>query len=188
MLNETNVNDTNAAPAFTGATSTGTGGASAYSFDYAENQASGATVGTVAATDPENNALTFSITGGNSNGWYAINPTTGAITLTAAGAASVANDYEQNPNTQTLTVAVSDGTNTTTIEVKLNETNVLVTSMKAELARLQPELTLLLDLLVSVPALICMILICIIRAAEAPENTTAAHFMAVAGLPTACLM
>lgn len=56
------------------------------------------------------------------------------------------------------------------------------------LARLQPELTLLLDLLVSVPALICMILICIIRAAEAPENTTAAHFMAVAGLPTACLM
>ncbi len=114
----------NTSPSFSNTNATDSSGNASYSFNYAENSASGSTVGTVSATDPENNTLTFSITGGNTNNWYAINSSTGAITLTAAGAASLANNYEATPNSQTLTVAVSDGTNTTTIEVKLNETNV----------------------------------------------------------------
>ena len=111
----------NAAPAFTNQNADGS---SSYSFDYDENTASGTVVGTVTATDPEGGSLTFSITGGNDNGWYEIDPTTGAITLTAAGAASLANDFEQDPNTQTLTVSVSDGANVTTVQVALNETDV----------------------------------------------------------------
>lgn len=46
------------------------------------------------------------------------------ITLTAAGQASLANDFETTPNLQTLTVSASDGTTATTIEVRLNESNV----------------------------------------------------------------
>ena len=121
-LNETNVND--GTPVFTGTNSTGTGNAPAYSFNYAENSATGSTLGTLTASDSDGNTLTFSLTGGNSSGWYAIDPSTGVITLTSAGAASLANDYEVTPNTRTLTATVSDGTNSTTIEVKLNETNV----------------------------------------------------------------
>jgi len=121
-LNETNVND--GSPVFTSTNATDANSAPSYGFSYAENSASGSTLGTVSASDPDGNTLTFSITGGNANGWYAINASTGAITLTAAGATSLANDYEQTPNSQTLTVSVSDGTNTTPIEVKLSETDV----------------------------------------------------------------
>ena len=108
-------------PAFTSTNATDAGNAAAYSFNYAENAAVGATLGTVAATDPDGTAVTFSITAGNSNGWFAINPTTGAITLTTAGAASVANNFEALPNVQTLTVSASDGVTATAIEVRLNE-------------------------------------------------------------------
>lgn len=121
-LNETS--GANGAPGFTNTNATSAGNAAAYSFNYAENSASGATLGVVSASDPENNPLTYAISAGNSSGWYAINPTTGAITLTAAGVNSLANDFEQSPNVQTLTVTVTDGTSTTSIEVRLNETNV----------------------------------------------------------------
>ncbi|MEN9683193.1 MAG: hypothetical protein RLZZ427_944, partial [Pseudomonadota bacterium] len=112
-----------ATPVFTN-TSVDANGTPLYTFSYAENSASGAVLGTVSASDADGNALTYSITGGNPNGWYAIDSATGAITLTAAGAASLANDFEQAPNSQTLTVAVSDGTAVTTIQVALGETNV----------------------------------------------------------------
>ena len=129
-LNETNVADTaNTSPSFTGTNATGTGGAASYSFDYPENKLSGATIATVSASDPEKDALTFSIVGGNDDLWFAIDQTTGAISLTEAGAASLANDFEQLDNTRTLIVQVSDGANTTTIEVKLNETDVADTEI-----------------------------------------------------------
>jgi len=121
-LNETNAND--GAPSFTGTNATGTGNAPSYSFSYAENSAAGATLTTLSASDPDGNTLTYSLTGGNAEGWYAINASTGVITLTATGAASLANDFEATPNTRVLTAAVSDGSNTTTIEVRLSETNV----------------------------------------------------------------
>ncbi|MCO4090645.1 MAG: hypothetical protein HEQ34_01665 [Sphingorhabdus sp.] len=111
-------------PAFTGTNATGASNAPAYSFAYAENAAVGATLGTVAATDLDGTAVTFSITAGNADGWFAINPSTGVITLTSAGAASLANDFEATPNLQTLTVSATDGTAATNIEVRLNETNV----------------------------------------------------------------
>jgi VCBS repeat-containing protein len=110
----------NGAPAFTNKNA---GSGTSYSFDYAENSAIAAVVGTVSATDPENATLTYSITGGNADGWFAINGSTGAITLTTAGAASLANDFEATPNLQTLTVSASDGVNITTVQVALNETN-----------------------------------------------------------------
>ncbi|MEE1877655.1 invasin domain 3-containing protein, partial [Altererythrobacter litoralis] len=111
----------NAAPVFTNQNA---GSGTSYSFDYAEGSSAGDVLGQVSASDAEGDALTFSITGGDPNSWYAINGSTGEITLTAAGAASLANDYEQTSNTQTLTVTVSDGTNSTTVQVALNETDV----------------------------------------------------------------
>lgn len=113
----------NTAPAFTGTNATDANSAPSYSFSYPEKSATGATLATITASDADGDTLTYSITGGNANGWYAIDPATGVITLTAAGAASLANDFNQNPNSQTLTVAVSDGAAVTTIEVKLNETD-----------------------------------------------------------------
>ncbi len=115
-----NLNDTTPVFINTNATS---GGSASYSFNYAENSATTTTLGTVTAAGGTG-ALTYSITAGDPNNWYQINPTTGAITLTTAGAASLANDYEQTPNAQTLTVQVSDGTASTTIQVALNETDV----------------------------------------------------------------
>lgn len=111
---------TNAAPSFTNQNA---GGGTSYSFDYAENSATSTVLGTVSASDPEGDTLSFSITGGNASGYYTINASSGAITLTPTGAASLANDYEQAPNSQTITVTVSDGTNTATVQVALNETN-----------------------------------------------------------------
>jgi hypothetical protein len=119
-LNVTDVNDT--APAFTNTTNNG--GTPTYTFNYAENKAVGATLGTVAAAGGTG-ARTFSITGGNTDGWYQIDATTGVISLTTTGAASLANDYEQAPNTRALTVQVTDAANqSATIQVTLNETDV----------------------------------------------------------------
>ena len=112
------------APAFTGTNST-SGGNPSYAFNYNENQAAGATLGTVATSGGNGGALSYSITGGNTNGWYAINSTTGAITITAAGAASLANNFEAAPNLQTLTVQVTDGTTPIPIQVALNELDVV---------------------------------------------------------------
>jgi hypothetical protein len=108
--------------AFTNTNST-RGGNPSYSFDYAENRASGATLGTVGAAGGSLNRV-FSITAGNGNGWFAINCATGAITLTAAGAASLANNFEQVANVHRLTVQISDGTARTWNAVALNETDV----------------------------------------------------------------
>ena len=120
-LNALNLYFPGAQLTFTGTNATN-GGTAAYSFDYAENRASGALLGSVASTGGLG-TRTYSITGGNPNGWYAIDQTTGAITLTTAGAASLANDFEQTPNTQALTVQVTDGTDQTIALVQVSETN-----------------------------------------------------------------
>lgn len=54
----------------------------------AEGSAEGAAVGTVAATDADADAVTYAITSGDDNGFFAIDATSGAVTLTAAGAAA----------------------------------------------------------------------------------------------------
>ncbi|WP_159270965.1 cadherin repeat domain-containing protein [Variovorax boronicumulans] len=57
-------------------------------------------------------------------GYFAIDPATGAISLTPAGAAAFVNDYEAGANAHSLVVGASDGTVTTNIPVTLNEQNV----------------------------------------------------------------
>ncbi len=89
-----NLSNVNEAPTF---------GAASYTFSVAENSASGASVGSVSATDPDaGTTLTYSLSGtGSSN--FTINPSTGAITV-AAGATL---DFETTPSFS-LTVTVTD--------------------------------------------------------------------------------
>ncbi|WP_341826485.1 cadherin repeat domain-containing protein, partial [Vibrio cholerae] len=119
-LNETNIDDT--APKFEGTTD------GEYSFSYAENSAADTVLGTVKATDADKETVTYSIKSGNDNGWFAIDATTGVITLTAKGAEAAANDFEALANVHSLVVTATEdaglgGVKTTDIIVKLNEQN-----------------------------------------------------------------
>jgi CSLREA domain-containing protein len=106
-------------------------------FPVVENSPTGTAVGTVSASDPAdapmNTALTYSITAGNTGNAFAINPTTGQITV--AGTV----DYESTPS-YSLTVSVADsdpagalsGTATITITVTdVDETAPTVTINQA---------------------------------------------------------
>ncbi|MGP1719377.1 beta strand repeat-containing protein, partial [Shewanella frigidimarina] len=95
-----------------------------YSFNYLENSTDSTVIGTVAATDPEGTPVTYSIVSGDSNGWFEIDPVTGIISLTPAGVAAVANDFEALANVHNLVVGASDGVNTTNINVTLTELDV----------------------------------------------------------------
>ncbi|MBC6425738.1 MAG: cadherin repeat domain-containing protein, partial [Ekhidna sp.] len=81
-------------------------------FSVAENVTNGTAIGTVLATDPEEDNLMFSITAGNTGDVFDINRTTGAITT--AGAL----DFENNP--YTLAVKVSDGKLSGTANITIN--------------------------------------------------------------------
>jgi VCBS repeat-containing protein len=93
-------------------------------FAVDENAAAGTAVGTVTASDPDNGQnLSFAIVDGNAGGAFAIDSTTGAITV-ANGSAL---DYEAN-GSFTLTVrATDDGSPalsaTTSVVVNLNDRN-----------------------------------------------------------------
>jgi len=96
-------------------------------FTVAENSPNGTAVGTVTFTDGDTGQThTFSILSGNTGGTFAINPSTGAITV----ANSAALDFETTP-VFSLTVQVTDsgsqsGTATITINVgNLNEAPVV---------------------------------------------------------------
>ncbi len=73
----------------------------AQSFSIAKNAPKGAIVGTVAASDPDGDILTYSIILGNESGMFAIDPASGQIT--------VAGDSKLSAGTVILTVQVSDG-------------------------------------------------------------------------------
>lgn len=84
-----------------------------------ENTTNGTGVVTVAATDPNGGALTFAITGGNSLGIFAINGTTGLI--------SIADNTDLNFETypvHILHVSVTGPGGTVEITVTINVTNV----------------------------------------------------------------
>ncbi|HGS4550941.1 TPA: cadherin domain-containing protein, partial [Vibrio cholerae] len=66
-LNEQNIDDN--APEFKNTNPQGE-----YSFSYDEGRLAGTTLGTVTANDADNEKVTYSITSGNTNGWFAINP------------------------------------------------------------------------------------------------------------------
>ncbi|GHW75718.1 RTX toxin [Vibrio cholerae] len=120
-LNETNIDDN--APKFEGTTD------GEYSFSYDENSAADTVLGTVKATDADKETVTYSIKSGNDNGWFAINATTGVITLTAEGAKALTNDFETLANEHNLVVTATEDAGlgvvkTTDIMVKLNEQNI----------------------------------------------------------------
>ncbi|KJY71058.1 outer membrane adhesin like proteiin [Vibrio coralliilyticus] len=85
----------------------------AYSFDIPENSLSGAVLGQVAAVDPDNDVLIFSISTNIQNGegedLFQIDPDTGEISLTDAGAASYVNDFELLENAHQIVVTVTEG-------------------------------------------------------------------------------
>ena len=97
-------------------------GSATYNFSMAEDAATGAAVGTVAATDADNDdTLTYSIESGNGDGKFAIS-SAGAVTTAAAL------DYETTPS-YTLTVQADDGNGgTATATVNVTVTDVAETS------------------------------------------------------------
>ncbi len=117
-LNVTDVDDT--APVVT----------ASQSFNYAENQSSGTTLGTVAATDAVGVAdyrFSSTATGTSADGYYSIN-SSGQISLTTAGATAgvSANDYETSPNSFVYGVQARDaaGNWSSAVNVSFNVTDV----------------------------------------------------------------
>ena len=86
-------------------------------FSIAENVAVDAEVGTVQATDAENDDLTFSVTAGNTGDVFAVNASSGLLTLAKAL------DFETTP-AYTLKVSVSDGTDSNAADITINVTDV----------------------------------------------------------------
>ena len=101
------INGTNDVPVFVDVNDEGD-----YSFSYDEGQTEGQTIGQVSAIDPDNEVLAFSIKNNvqdeQGNDLFQINSETGEISLTAAGAASLANDYELPDNTHSIVVTVTE--------------------------------------------------------------------------------
>ncbi len=89
-------------------------------FDIDENSEENTLVGTIVATDPEDNAITFSITDGNESGAFSIEGNTGLLKI----ANSIPIDFEVN-TVFTLDVEGNDGTltSTETITIRLNDIN-----------------------------------------------------------------
>ncbi len=87
-------------------------------FSIAKNSPNGTVVGTVLATDREQDALTYSITEGNSNDAFAIGETSGQITVQDASAV-----LAEASTSFALTVTVDDGKNnaTATITITLED-------------------------------------------------------------------
>ncbi len=98
--------------------------------DLPENSAAATPVFTATATDPDGDAFTWSITGGNTGGAFAIDPSTGQITVADQGEI----DFETTP-TFSLQVAATDngspsraGTGTITINLtNVNEPGTKIT-------------------------------------------------------------
>ncbi len=90
-------------------------------FSIVENSAGGTSVGTVVATDPEQGPLTFAITAGNTGNAFAINGTTGELTVLTQSAL----DFETVPSFA-LSVSVTDNgglTRSATMTVNLTNVN-----------------------------------------------------------------
>ena len=90
-----------------------------YAFSIAENAVVGDAVGTVSATDPdEDDTFSFAITAGNADGKFAIDGGTGAITIAAALDHETTDEY-------TLTVEADDGSGgTAAVNVTVTVTDV----------------------------------------------------------------
>ncbi|MCG9725445.1 cadherin repeat domain-containing protein [Vibrio brasiliensis] len=103
--------------------------AESYDFSYDENSEPGTVLGTVSATDLEGDAVTYSLVfeeGDPLADYFDIDPDTGEITLTEAGAAAFTNDFEDEGglNNHVVVAQASDGTNISQVVVTLNELDV----------------------------------------------------------------
>ena len=93
-----------------------------YAFSLAENADGGTAsvaLGAVSATDPENSTITYSIEAGNSDGLFAIDFETGALSYQGTG-----EDYESGTTSYELTVRASDGGLHSEVTVTVNVTDV----------------------------------------------------------------
>ncbi|OBU77860.1 cadherin domain-containing protein [Cylindrospermopsis raciborskii] len=108
----TDVNElpANQAPTFT----------SAPSFTVPENRT---TVGNVTASDPENDPLSFSITGGSDQARFAINASTGSLSFVTASDYETPTDVGRN-NIYDLQISVFDGQNTVNQNIAVTVTDV----------------------------------------------------------------
>ncbi len=84
-------------------------------FSVDENSPNETAVGTVTADDPDGDALTYRITGGNTNAAFALNRENGDMAVNDGSEL----DYETTP-AYTLAVEVSDGTETASATVTIN--------------------------------------------------------------------
>ena len=90
-----------------------------YSFSADEGTTANSVVGSVSAADADGDTLSYSITGGNDDGLFAIDPVTGEISVTQDIDDDQLGDYN-------LTVQVDDsegGIDTATVEINLNNVN-----------------------------------------------------------------
>lgn len=93
-------------------------------FNIPENSANGTIVGTVIATDPDvGQTLTLSIVSGNTNGAFAIHPTSGQVTVANSGAI----DFESSPIFNLVVQATDSWTPTASstglIQINLSNVN-----------------------------------------------------------------
>ena len=119
-----------AIPGATSAYRTPTFGASSYSFGVPEDAATTTLVGSVSATDPNDDAVTHTITTGNEDVKFDIATSTGAITVAAAL------DYETTPS-YTLAVEASAGRGnsaTATVEIEVTDVFGEITSASENVA------------------------------------------------------
>lgn len=102
----------------------------AQQFSIDENSDESTAVGTVVATDAEQDALTFSIVGGNTDEAFALNQTSGEITVNKTAAI----DFETNP-TFMLNIAVSDGSlsDSAMVTIQLNDVSPEPLTTKTEI-------------------------------------------------------
>ena len=97
------------------------------SYNLAENASIGTTVATLDATDPEDSTLgtiysDWTITSGNSDGIFALDPDTGELTV----ADTTSLDYDSGAQSYSLLVTASDGANTSdpeTFTVTITDVN-----------------------------------------------------------------
>ena len=93
-------------------------GQESYVFSLAENADGGTdrvSLGTVTATDPDDDPVAYSIEGGNESGSFEIDWTSGELFYVGTG-----EDYEAGSTPFYLTVRASDGTNSTDTTVTVN--------------------------------------------------------------------
>ncbi|MDZ4688743.1 MAG: cadherin repeat domain-containing protein, partial [Planctomycetaceae bacterium] len=101
-------------------------------FTIQENRPNGTVVGTVITSDPENNTRTYSITAGNTNNGFAINASSGQITVNN----SAALDYETTPQFLLSVKAQDNGSpaNSRTQTITINLTDIVGARVPAQRA------------------------------------------------------